>query len=193
MTGETEADVSGWTVDTLHAHMQRQINDMRSSLDERNTAYVRMIDDMRTALDERYATQTKALDAALIAQQTAMQTAFTAADKAVAAALEAAEKAVGKAETAAEKRFDAVNEFRQQLGDQASTFVGRAEYDANTLRLTERLQDLTDRFTRTQGQAAGAIDSRTEQRLNIGQALVAASVVIGVIAVIVTILVSRGV
>ena len=52
---------------------------------------------------------------------------FIDQDRAVQAALNAAEKAVTKAETASEKRFDAVNEFRAQLADQAQTFIPRAE------------------------------------------------------------------
>jgi hypothetical protein len=66
----------------------------------------RQIDDMRTMLDERYATQTKAVDAAFVAQQTAMQTALTAQALAVQVAQTAQEKAQGKAETAAAERFD---------------------------------------------------------------------------------------
>src|SRR5688572_11517487 len=100
MSGETEKEISGWTTDTLHAHLQREM------------------DDMRRMLDERYATQTKALDAA-----------FAAADKAVQTALLSAEKAVAKTETAAERRFEAVNEFRGQLSDQAATFLPRIEAD----------------------------------------------------------------
>jgi hypothetical protein len=111
-----------------------------------------------------------------------MQTAFNAADKAVTAALEAAEKAVGKAEIAAEKRFDAVNEFRAQLADQAATFLPRSEADLSIGRTTdtvhqlsatvsglvsraeiesamtrnnERFQDLADRVTRAEGHGAG--------------------------------------
>lgn len=45
----------------------------------------------------------------------------------VALALAAADKAVTKAETATEKRFEGVNEFRQQLADQTSTFLPRSE------------------------------------------------------------------
>lgn len=35
MGGETEAAVSGWTVDTLAAHLRQQINDLNRLLDER--------------------------------------------------------------------------------------------------------------------------------------------------------------
>lgn len=156
--------VSEWTIDTLREHMQQQVADLR------------------VLLEERYLTQVKALDSAFKAQQLAMQTAFNAADKAVNAALEAAEKAVEKAEVAANKRFDAVNEFRQQLTDQAATFmrrseaelsigrnadavhqltatiaglVTRVEIEAAAVRNSERFQELADRVTRSEGHHSG--------------------------------------
>lgn len=156
--------MSEWTIDTLREHMQQQN------------------DGLRALLEERYFTQVKALDSAFMAQQLAMQTAFLAADKAVTAALEAAEKAVIKAETAAERRFEAVNEFREQLSDQAVTFmrrseaelsisrnsdavhqltatiaglVTRVEHDAAIARNGERFQELADRVNRGEGHHSG--------------------------------------
>lgn len=124
VSGETEQSVSGWTTDTLHMYLMQQINDMRAML------------------NERYQTQTKAVDAAFQAQQLAMSTALTAAETAVTKALESAEKAVIKAEVAADKRFEAVNEFRAQLSDQAATFMPRTETEAALARLAERMQEI---------------------------------------------------
>lgn len=126
MTGETGDEVSGWTTDTLRSSFQKQIYDLK------------------TLLDERYATQTKALDAA-----------FVAAEKAVSTALDSAEKAVAKAETAAERRFEAVNEFRGQLADQAAMLMPRAEYEAKHHALEKQVDDLTDRLTRAEGRSDG--------------------------------------
>jgi hypothetical protein len=137
VSGETERAPSGWTVDTLHTHMQRQH------------------DDLTRALDERYATQTKAVDAA-----------FVAADKAVQAALSAAEKAVVKAEGAAEKRFESVNEFRQTLADQATAFPTRAEVDAKYATLGARMAALEKLTERAQGRDAGATETRAGLRLD---------------------------
>lgn len=84
-------------------------------------------------LEERVAQQfelnDKALQAALIAQE-----------KAVAAALTAAKEAVDKAETAAGKRFEATNEFRAQLADQAATFV---RGDVYTTHVAAKSQELS--------------------------------------------------
>lgn len=123
MSGETENEVSGWTTDTLHSLVLSIVN-------AEDRLIQSQLDDMHKMLDERYSTQTKAVDAAFLAQQTAMQTALTAAERAVATALLSAEKAVAKAEVAADKRFEAVNEFRAQLNDQATTFLTRKEAEA---------------------------------------------------------------
>lgn len=109
MAGETEEKPSGWTVDTLHALVRlwmqekdRRDDDLRHEKDRRD--------------EQRFEAQQLALRDALIAQE-----------KAVNAALQAAQQAVTKAEIAAEKRFDAVNEFRGQLADQAANLMPRNE------------------------------------------------------------------
>jgi|ERR1051326_2162380 hypothetical protein len=58
-----------------------------------------------------------------------MTAALTAQDEKVQLALTSAEKAITKAETATEKRFEAVNEFRQTLSDQAATFATKEKVD----------------------------------------------------------------
>ena len=156
MSGETEEQESGWTVDTLKYHTDQRFEAMHESFAA-----------LRTMLDERYQTQTKATDAAFAAQQKAMETAFTAAAQAVQVALLSAEKAVTKAEVAAEKRFEAVNEFRGQLADQATTFMPRTEADAiqdrNNERITD-LQNLTSRLvTRSE---ADTIHKSMQQQIN---------------------------
>jgi hypothetical protein len=122
MGGETQREVSGWSVDTLRYHMQIQLEGMRA------------------LLQERYETQTKAIEAAFLAQQTAMQT-----------ALLSAATAVTKAEVAAEKRFESVNEFRQTLSDQAATFMQRTEAETRMSTLSEKLDDASERNTERLG------------------------------------------
>jgi hypothetical protein len=125
MPGETANQVSGWTIDTAMAHMQKRY------------------DDLEALLDERYRTQTKAVDAAFSAQQLAMTTALAAAERAVQTALVSAEKAVIKAEAAADKRFEAVNEFRQTLSDQANSFASRDALEASAAGINARVRELT--------------------------------------------------
>ena len=178
MSGETEDHVSGWTTDTLHVHMQRQV------------------DDLRTLLDERYATQVKAVDAAFLAQQTAMQTALTAAERAVATALLSAEKAVTKAENSNEKRFEAANEWRQQSADRertqqeqtarlAATFLPREVAETALDDLRKQVSALQARSDRT----AGGV---TERRAVQAGLSANAQLAIAVVAIIVTVLVANG-
>ncbi len=80
---------------------------------------------------------------------------FDAQEKAVASALAAAEKAVTKAELAAEKRFDAVNEFRGQLKDQASTFATRNEIDIRFRGIEEKIAAIERGRNRSDGSTEG--------------------------------------
>jgi len=80
---------------------------------------------------------------------------FADLEKSLTVALAASEKAILKAESATERRFDAVNEFRATLSDQAQQFVTRAENNAVNLRTTERLDEITGRVTRSEGRGAG--------------------------------------
>jgi hypothetical protein len=70
-------------------------------------------------------------------------------------ALQAAEKAVTKAEVAAERRFEAVNEFRGQLSDQASTFMPRSEADVRFGSLTKEIADLKATRDEIHGRGVG--------------------------------------
>jgi hypothetical protein len=213
MSGETEASVSGWTVDTLHEHLLSTVNDVKREIDLVRNSFLQQHSDLREMLNERYAIQTKALDATFLAQQTAMRTALEAAEKAVQTALVSAEKAVAKAEVAAEKRFESVNEFRAQLTDQATTFLTRNEVDVRLNALSEKLdseakrnttrvsdlelriyatisdQDkrLTSRLDLLQGHTGGTTDSQTNFRLNAGTIIAIIAVIASFTAVIVNV------
>lgn len=76
------------------------------------------IDGLRNTLSQQIVAQKEAINAALVSAKDALT-----------AALTSAEKAIAKAEDANEKRFQSVNEFRAQLGDQQKTFVVKSEVD----------------------------------------------------------------
>lgn len=139
MSGETEADVSGWTVDTLHTHT------------------IRVLSELDLRYQQRFDAQQEALAAALLA-----------AEKAVGTALTAAEKAVIKAETAADKRFEAVNEFRAQLADQAATFMPRLESDARFAAVEEKISGIAKAIDRADGRTTGKSDGITQAQAIIG-------------------------
>lgn len=138
MSGETAKNESAWTIDSLHVHINARIDNLEKRLAERAA-------DSQRAVAEAFTAHEKLTD---------MQ--IAAAAKAVDAALASAEKAVSKAEAASEKRFEAVNEFRAQLSDQAALFLPRTEYAANHQNLADRVSELTDRINRTEGQQAGS-------------------------------------
>jgi len=117
------------------------------------------------------------------------------ADKAIQAALVSAEKAVTKAETASEKRFEGVNEFRQALADQTATFIRRAEYEAASTALSDRVTAsadrvgalelrLTSRLDRGEGADVGAAGQRTDQRLNMSQVIAGIATLVAVISLV---------
>ncbi len=81
---------------------------------------------------------------------------ISAQDRANRIALDAAEKAVLKAETASEKRFEAVNEFRQTLSDQAANFITRKEVEALLGAVNATLGRLETSGATTAGRGQGA-------------------------------------
>ena len=106
---------------------------------------------------------------------------FTDAGVAVTAALNAAKEAVGKAEVAAEKRFDAQNEFRDQLRDQASTFMPRAEAEIRFGNLSDKIDTNTSNIDRT-----GGGTTASQRFITVGLSAVAILVSIGAIIAVVT-------
>lgn len=150
-----------WTLPALKQHLER------------------LIDDERTLTNAQVTDQKEAVAAALAAQE-----------KATAAALDAAQRATVKAETAAERRFEAQNEFRGQLSDQAATFLPRREYDqahialvdkvdALDKRITEQLTVINSRLDLTQGRGSGTASTVAYVIAAVGVVATIISVVIG--------------
>jgi hypothetical protein len=108
---------SPWRIETLFEHFTTRFTDI----------------DLRQ--QQRFDAQTKAIDAAMIAQRTAIEAALVAADK-----------ATDKAEEAAQRRFESVNEFRATLSDQATTFMTRAEAMSMFERNAERIVEMQKRM-----------------------------------------------
>lgn len=76
-------------------------------------------------------------------------------DKALTAALQATKEAIQKAETATEKRFESVNEFRSQLGDQARTFMPRLEAEQRLDQLVQEQLRIKAKMERQEGKEGG--------------------------------------
>jgi hypothetical protein len=118
-------------------------DDLRDAIIHRLDVEIASIKELMAAHDKRYeqrfeASQ-KALEAALVAQKDAVKEAFAAQKEAIQAALASADRAVTKAEIASEKRFEGVNEFRAQLGDQQRTLMPRAEAENRLAAMADKI------------------------------------------------------
>lgn len=97
---------------------------------------------LRELLEEKLSGEVNLTTERFRAQERASGIALVAAEGALKAALSSAEKAVEKANAATDKRFDAVNEFRGQLGDIQRTLISRAESEARMSALDARISDI---------------------------------------------------
>ena len=83
---------------------------------------------------------------------------FDAQKEAVAAALAAADRAVAKAESAAERRFEAQNEFRGTLSDQARMLMPRAEAEQALKTINDKIEVLSSRVNSREDRGQGRGD-----------------------------------
>lgn len=95
-------------------------------------------------LESQIAGLREALVAQIVAQKEAIGAALTAAKEALTAAQASSEKAILKAEESNEKRFQSVNEFRAQLGDQQKTFVTKAETEYRFAAMDKKFDDIAN-------------------------------------------------
>src|SRR5688500_19776952 len=143
MAGETEEKISAWTTDTLRSLMYQMVQAHTAQVDAQIEGLNALISEHDRRYQQRYESQQENVVAALTAQK-----------EQVAAALMSADRAVVKAETASEKRFDAVNEFRATLADQAAQLMPRSEAESRLQALGEKLGDLNDRINRSEGKGS---------------------------------------
>ena len=84
-----------------------------------------------------------------------LTTRLNGVEKSVETALASADKAVSKSDQATERRFESVNEFRQTLQDQTSTFLPRAEYQAQRKAAEDATASNSERISRIESTAVG--------------------------------------
>jgi septal ring factor EnvC (AmiA/AmiB activator) len=106
--------------------------------------------------------------------------------RALDAALDTAQREIARTNSEVKTRFDSVNEFREQLREQAATFMTRLESEAahRELRslldaLDKRITDVKESVIENRGQDKGAGEQAAQRRASI-------TLVIGVTAVILT-------
>lgn len=76
-------------------------------------------------------------------------------DRALIAARLDAKEAIQKSDAATEKRFDGVNEFRAQLGDQARTLMPRTEAEQRLDQISEKQLRIEAKLERQEGKSGG--------------------------------------
>jgi chromosome segregation ATPase len=114
---------------------------------------------------------------------------FKAMDEKTGLALTSSEKAFTKAETATEKRFDAVNEFRGSLKDQADRMMPRAEADGRFGGVEDKIDEikkevnsLRENRSEMTGVKVTTLEGRQQNNWMIGTVLGALAVVISAAA-----------
>ena len=174
MSGETEANISAWTNDTVLAHLQMLLEERAQALaavmDERDRKYAEFrstlgseIDGLRTLIDDRRDAASVQADERdrryeqrFDERDRRYEQRFIAQQNAVLQALDSAKEAVVKAETATEKRFEGVNEFRAQLADQARELMPRKETENLMTTIADRVLVLERKSDTEQGRTLGA-------------------------------------
>lgn len=140
MSGETEQQVSGWTVDTA-----KELLAVVS--DERDRRYEQRFEAQEQAVSLALTRVDKEFHEHLQQVREETRAALNAADKAITKQERETELRINKQESDIRDRFAAVNEFRGQLSDLISTFMPRAEADARIRAVIEKLDGAVDRET----------------------------------------------
>jgi len=161
MSGETEANVSGWSVDTLRAHIAT----------------------VMAQIELRF-------DAAITAAELRNEQRFTAQQQAIKDAFVAAEKAVFVAEANAEKWRGNANEWRGAMSDRERTLMPRSEAEARYKGIDEKHDALAARVEagdKVNSEAVRALALATEKTAGRREGLMIVFAVIAAIATVISI------
>ena len=85
----------------------------------------------------------------------------------------ASQEAIRKQDAATEKRFEAVNEFREQLREQTSQFIPREVAEKEFNRLAQRIEEQKERLDKASGQELGEEKSKSARQLATGKIIAA--------------------
>lgn len=146
MSGETGAEPSGWTIDSLKVHIARQLEHQDAARIAAIATVERILDERDRRYEQRWRSQDDAVSLALLNVNKEMIERMRQVREESQAAMLASDKAISKAEVATEKRFELMNGLREQLIAQASMFAQRREVDAIATGLSEKVFALTGRL-----------------------------------------------
>jgi hypothetical protein len=105
------------------------VSALNTRIEEKHKSFHDLFAELDRRYQQRFEAQEMAVKAAFAAQERAMSAAFAAQEKLYETAFTASKQAIDKAEAAQKDKNEMMNEFRKQLGDQASTFIPRKEVE----------------------------------------------------------------
>jgi hypothetical protein len=139
VSGETEGAPFGWTLDSLKAHLTRQLELQHEARLAEVALVERLLDERDRRYEQRWASQEDAVRLALVGVNKEMVERMRQVREETQAAMLASDKAISKAEVATEKRFEAVTRGANLLQEQAGQFSQRREVDAIASSLSEKV------------------------------------------------------
>lgn len=173
----TEPHGADWTVRTLKEFFEAVLDEQRRAMKTAEEEREKSAAIMRDGLLHQIRQGDEALERHISEQVRQIKTIIEMGTAQVNAAFASSEKAIEKAEVATEKRFESVNEFRAQLGDQATRFMPREVAEAKMEDLGHKIDLLSKAVNANAGRQAGVSAS-------VGLMIAAASIIISIVVVL---------
>lgn len=181
MSGETEKDVSGWTVDTLRSHVASKIDALDRTVQER-VGYLKDLQERHAELDLREFQSIKSeirshLEEAHRTHQTLLNISSeraAAMKELIQSTISSMERAIGEAKGNMETRFNQVNEWRQTYGDLARSNISSDVFDEFKKNVETQLSTFSAYIAANSGERRGV---RTVWGVVTSAAVAAAAVV----------------
>jgi len=184
MSGETEKNVSGWSVDTLNYYFANQIK----CLKEESALTKAEVDRHFQLKLERIAALESKLDDHLSSLQSQMNMRFASVEYFNTEMRKVTQDAIDKAERSTELRFASVNEFRAALAEQSQTFLRSATFEESQKAVSgwreamgARIDQLNTRMNIREGQQIGAQEVKGDSRSTWATVIAVCAVVVSLL------------
>jgi hypothetical protein len=160
-----ERAAGNWSVDSLRELFLVLHNNLEKNQNEKLAAFAEHMEQRFVDNDKRYLERFEG-------QEKARVDSLAAIEKSTASDLRNTKENVAKQDAAYEKRFEAVNEFRNTLADQATRFIQRVEVENSIASVKDRietgLKSLTDKYD-TKYDAMNSTVTNLSSRLDRGE------------------------
>lgn len=139
-----------------NARFDSEISAVRTALETLRESATSSIEYLRASFVQRLEEVDRRVAQRMDMERSRLEVQVEASREALTVALRAVSDATTKADLATEKRFESVNEFRDQLKDQAGTFIPRIETEQRLTQLSTRLDELRSNDTQRSARSAGS-------------------------------------